>query len=100
MSDNTTIGTWDRGYLEAVYTLARWRFEAMSSELVETHRYAKYADRYAGGLELVKILTSKTYEEIDRDVLHAYNNRYGKKGRGNEQDYQAHDQAHNRRGVR
>lgn len=72
---------WSSGYQEAIYTLARWRFEAMNSELLETHRYAKYADRYASGLDMVKLLTGKTYEEIDHDVLRVYNNRYGKKGR-------------------
>lgn len=64
---------WSSGYQEAIYKLARCRFEALSSELVEPRRYERYADRYSAMLETVKSLTGKSYQEIDRDVIAIYN---------------------------
>lgn len=64
---------WSSGYQEAIYTLARCRFEALSSELVEPRRYDRYADRYSIMLETVNMLTGKSYQEIDRDVIAIYN---------------------------
>lgn len=61
------------GYQEAIYTLARCRFEALNSEIIEPRRYERYSDRYSAGLEVVKVLTGKSYQEIDRDVTAAYN---------------------------
>lgn len=67
---------WSSGYQHAIYMLARCRFEALSSELVETRRYKRYADRYSTMLEAVKVLTGKSYQEIDRDVISIYNKLY------------------------
>lgn len=67
---------WSSGYQEAIYTLARCRFEALSSELVEPRRYDRYADRYSAMLEMVKALTDKSYQEIDRDVIAICNKLY------------------------
>lgn len=67
---------WSSGYQEAIYALARCRFEALSSELVEPRRYKRYADRYSTRLETVKALTGKSYQEIDRDVIAIYNKLY------------------------
>ncbi len=67
---------WSSGYQQAIYDLARCRFEALSSELVETRRYKRYADRYSIMLETVKVLTGKSYQEIDRDVIAIYNKLY------------------------
>lgn len=64
---------WSSGYQEAIYGLARCRFEALSSELVEPRRCKRYADRYSTMLETVKALTGKSYQEIDRDVIAIYN---------------------------
>lgn len=61
------------GYQEAIYTLARCRFEALNSEIIEPRRYERYSDRYSAGLEAVKVLTGKSYQEIDRDVTAIYN---------------------------
>ena len=61
------------GYQEAIYTLARCRFEALNSEIIEPRRYERYSDRYSAGLEVVKVLTGKSYREIDRDVTAIYN---------------------------
>lgn len=67
---------WLSGYQEAIYTLARYRFEALNSEVIEPRRYERYTDRYSTGLEMVKALTGKSYQEIDRDVIAIYNNLY------------------------
>lgn len=67
---------WSSGYQEAIYKLARCRFEALSSELVEPRRYKRYADRYSTRLETIKALTGKSYQEIDRDVIAIYNKLY------------------------
>lgn len=56
--------------------LARCRFEALSSELVEPRRYKRYADRFSTILETVKALTGKSCQEIDRDVIAIYNKLY------------------------
>ena len=53
--------------------LARWRFEALNSDIIEPGRYARYADRYSCGLEVIKALTGKSYQEIDCDVIAACN---------------------------
>lgn len=67
---------WSSGYQEAIYTLARCRFEALNSEIIEPRRYERYSDRYSAGLEMVKALTGKSYREIDRDVIAIYNKLY------------------------
>lgn len=67
---------WSSGYQEAIYTLARCRFEALNSEIIEPRRYERYSDRYSAGLEMVKALTGKSYQEIDRDVIAIYNKLY------------------------
>ena len=67
---------WSSGYQEAIYNLARWRFEALNSEIIEPRRYERYSDRYSAGLELVKVLTGKSYQEIDRDVIAIYKKMY------------------------
>ena len=64
------------GYQEAIYNLARCRFEALNSEIIEPRRYERYSDRYSAGLEAVKVLTGKSYQEIDRDVTFACNKMY------------------------
>lgn len=64
------------GYRKAIYALARWRFEALNSEITEPRRYERYADRYSTGLEMVKALTGKSCQEIDRDVIAIYNKLY------------------------
>ena len=103
MNDSATIDTWEQGYLEAVYTLARCRHEAINSELTEPYRYARYADRYTFGLDMVKTLTRKSYVEIDRDInwfiIRLTAMQQEKEG-NYEQAYQAQNQAHYRRGVR
>lgn len=71
-----TCEQWSSGYQEAIYSLARCRFEALSSELIEPRRYERYADRYSTRLETVKLLTGKSYQEIDRDVIAIYNKLY------------------------
>lgn len=73
MSDNGTFDTWPRGYREAIYTLARWKLEAESSELTEPHRYERYSERYFIGRGMVKTLTQKSYAEINYDITLAYN---------------------------
>lgn len=73
MSDNVTFGTWPWGYREAVYMVARWKFEAENSELVELHRYERYSERYFIGRDMLKILTQKSYEEIEHDITLVYN---------------------------
>lgn len=67
---------WSSGYHEAIYALARCRFEALNSEITEPRRYERYADRYSTMLKMVKALTAKSYREIDRDVLAIYNKLY------------------------
>lgn len=67
---------WSSGYHEAIYTLARCRFEAINSEIIEPRRYERYTERYSTGLEMVKALTGKSYQEIDRDVIAIYNKLY------------------------
>lgn len=64
---------WPSGYQEAIYKLARCRFEALNSEIIEPRRYERYADRYSAMLEMVKTLAGKSYQEIDRDVIAIYN---------------------------
>ena len=64
---------WSSGYQEAIYALARCRFEALNSDIIEPRRYERYADRYSAMLETVKALTGKSYQEIDRDVIAIYN---------------------------
>lgn len=64
---------WSSGYQEAIYKLARCRFEALNSDIIEPRRYERYADRYSAMLEMVKALTGKSYQEIDRDVIAIYN---------------------------
>lgn len=64
---------WSSGYQEAIYALARCRFEALNSEIIEPRRYERYAGRYGAMLEMVKALTGKSYQEIDRDVIAIYN---------------------------
>lgn len=81
MSDSVNINTWESGYRRAIYNLARCRHEAINSELTEPYRYARYADRYRFGLDLVKILTGKTYAKIDRDINLIYNKAYGNAAR-------------------
>nr|DAP08919.1 MAG TPA: hypothetical protein [Caudoviricetes sp.] len=86
MTDSVNFNTWDSGYRRAIYSLATCRHEAINSELTEPHRYARYADRYTFGLDLVKFLTGKTYAEIDRDINLVYNKAYGNAAReGREQ---------------
>lgn len=60
-------------YQQAIYSLARCRFEALNSEIIEPRRYKRYTDRYSAMLETVKALTGKSYQEIDRDVIAIYN---------------------------
>lgn len=67
---------WSSGYQEAIYKLARCRFEALNSDIIEPRRYERYADRYSAMLEMVKALTDKSYQEIDRDVINIYNKVY------------------------
>lgn len=64
---------WSSGYQEAIYKLAFYRFEALNSGIIEPRRYYRYADRYSAMLEMVKALTGKSYQEIDRDVIAIYN---------------------------
>lgn len=64
---------WSSGYQQAIYKLACCRFEALNSEIIEPRRYERYADRYSTMLEMVKVLTGKSYQEIDRDVIAIYN---------------------------
>lgn len=67
---------WSSGYQEAIYKLASCRFEALNSDITEPRRYERYADRYSAMLEMVKALTGKSYQEIDRDVTAVYNKVY------------------------
>lgn len=67
---------WSSGYHEAIYKLARCRFEALNSDIIEPRRYERYSDRYSTMLEIVKVLTGKSYQEIDRDVIAVYNKVY------------------------
>lgn len=67
---------WSSGYQKAIYALARCRFEALNSDIIEPRRYERYADRYGAMLETVKVLTGKSYQEIDRDVIAIYNKLY------------------------
>lgn len=71
-----TCEQWSSGYQQAVYELARYRFEALNTEIIEPRRYERYSDRYSAGLEMVKALTGKSYQEIDRDVTANYNKLY------------------------
>ena len=64
---------WSSGYQQAIYALARCRFEALNSVIIEPRRYERYAGRYGAMLEMVKVLTDKSYQEIDRDVISIYN---------------------------
>ena len=70
---------WSSGYQQAIYKLARCRLEALNSEIIEPRRYERYSDRYSAGLEMVKALTDKSYQEIDRDVIAVCNNCYAKR---------------------
>ena len=36
-------------------------------------RYKRYVDRYTTMFEMVKVLTGKSYQEIDRDVIAVHN---------------------------
>ena len=86
MTDIDTINTWDSGYRRAICSLVACRHEAINTELTEPHRYARYSDRYAFGIDLVKILTGKTYIEIYGDINLVYNKVYGDTAReGREQ---------------
>lgn len=67
---------WPAEYRQAVHLLARWKFEAVNSELVEPHRYKRYSERYFVGLNMAKILAQKSYEEINHDIDLAYNKVY------------------------
>lgn len=67
---------WTAEYRQAVRLLARWKFEAVNSELTEPHRYERYSDRYVIGRDMVKILTQKSYAEINYDINLAYNKVY------------------------
>lgn len=74
MTDSANINTWSSSYQEAIYKLARCRFEALNSEIIESRRYGRYyADRYTAMLEMTKVLTGKSCQEIDRDVIAIYN---------------------------
>ena len=64
---------WSSGYQEAIYKLARCRFEALNSGVIESRRYERYAERYSAMLEMVKVVTGKSYQDIDRDVIAIYN---------------------------
>lgn len=64
---------WSSGYQQAIYMLARCRFEALNSEIIEPRRSERYADRYSAMLEMAKALTGESYQEIDRDVIAIYN---------------------------
>lgn len=77
MGDNGTFDRWPSGYREAVRMLARWKFEAENSELVEPHRYERYSERYFIGRDMVKTLTQRSYAEINYDINLAYNKAYG-----------------------
>ena len=81
MSDNDTFDMQPWGYREAVYILARWKFEAETSELVEPNRYGRYSERYGIGCDMVKIITQKSYEEIIYDINLVYNKAYGSTAR-------------------
>lgn len=86
MTDSVNSNTWDSAYRQAIYSLATCRNEAINSELTEPHRYARYTDRYTFGLYLVKLLTGKTYDEIDLDINLVYDSAYGTTAReGREQ---------------
>lgn len=80
------VNTWDTGYRQAIHSLAMSKHEAINSELTEPHLYARYVTRYAFGIDLVKKLTGKTYDEIYRDISLVYNRTYGSTAReGREQ---------------
>ena len=64
------------GYWQAIHLLARWKFEAVNSELTEPHRYKRYNDRFFIGRDMVKILTRKSYAEINYDFNLVYNKIY------------------------
>lgn len=64
---------WSSGYHEAIHKLARCRFEVLNSDIIEPRRYERYSDRYSAMFEMVKALTGKSYQEIDRDVISIYN---------------------------
>lgn len=67
---------WSSGYQEAIYKLASCRFEALNSDIIEPRRYERYVGRYSTMLEMIKVLTGKSYQEIDRDVIAIYNKVY------------------------
>lgn len=67
---------WTTEYRQAIHLLARWKFEAANSELTEPHRYERYSERYVIGRDMVKILTQKSYAEINHDINLAYNKVY------------------------
>ena len=67
---------WTTEYRQAVHLLARWKFEAVNSELTEPHRYKRYSDRYYVGLNMAKLLAQKSYEEINHDIDLVYNKVY------------------------
>lgn len=68
--------SWPTEYRRAIHLLARWKFEAANSELTDPHRYERYSDRYVIGRDMVKILTQKSYAEINYDINLAYNEVY------------------------
>lgn len=68
--------SWPTEYQQAIHLLARWKFEAVNSELTEPHRYKRYSDRYVIGRDMVKILTQKPYTEINYDISLVYNKVY------------------------
>lgn len=70
------VDRWSAEYRQAIHLLARWKFEAVNSELTEPHRYERYSDRYDIGRDMVKILTQKSYAEINYDINLAYNKVY------------------------
>lgn len=67
---------WTAEYRQAIQLLARWKSEALNSELTEPHRYKRYSDRYVTGRDMVKILTQKSYKVINYDISLAYNEIY------------------------
>lgn len=67
---------WTAEYRQAIHLLARWKNEMVNSELTEPHRYKRYNERYLIGRDMVKILTQKSYAEINYDINLVYNEVY------------------------
>lgn len=67
---------WTTEYRQAIHLLARWKFEAVNSELTEPNRYKRYSERYVIGRDMVKILTQKSYALINYDINLTYNKVY------------------------